>query len=121
MLRRAVRQPVLSLLFQTQFSDKPVQDRGLVVTDIKAEDVVLEHRSYCSARARERNFAGEVLGYITPVSQEFCGAEQGCPHGWCSILHDYCCCYETAGEMLNEAVRGKGTRVFLGIASYGFR
>lgn len=56
-------------MFQTQFSDKPVQDRGLVVTDIKAEDVVLEHRSYCSARARERNFAGEVLGYVTPVSQ----------------------------------------------------
>lgn len=60
---------LLSLLFQTQFSDKPVQDRGLVVTDIKAEDVVLEHRSYCSARARERNFAGEVLGYVTPVSR----------------------------------------------------
>uniref|UniRef100_A0A0G2K3D1 Chitinase domain-containing protein 1 n=1 Tax=Rattus norvegicus TaxID=10116 RepID=A0A0G2K3D1_RAT len=55
-----------TLLEKTQFSDKPVQDRGLVVTDIKAEDVVLEHRSYCSARARERNFAGEVLGYVTP-------------------------------------------------------
>nr|BAC34365.1 unnamed protein product [Mus musculus] len=54
------------LLEKTQFSDKPVQDRGLVVTDIKAEDVVLEHRSYCSSRARERNFAGEVLGYVTP-------------------------------------------------------
>lgn len=89
----------LSLLFQTQFSDKPVQDRGLVVTDIKAEDVVLEHRSYCSARARERNFAGEVLGYVTPVSQEFCGAEQSCPCGWCSALHG-CCYYETVGEML---------------------
>lgn len=39
-----------------------------MVTDLKAEDVVLEHRSYCSARARERNFAGDVLGYVTPVS-----------------------------------------------------
>ncbi|GAB1292915.1 Chitinase domain-containing protein 1 [Apodemus speciosus] len=55
-----------TLLEKTQFSDKPVQDRGLVVTDIKAEDVVLEHRSYCSSKARERNFAGEVLGYVTP-------------------------------------------------------
>uniref|UniRef100_A0A8D2CTX4 Chitinase domain-containing protein 1 n=1 Tax=Sciurus vulgaris TaxID=55149 RepID=A0A8D2CTX4_SCIVU len=45
-----------TLLEKTQFSDKPVQDRGLVVTDLKAEAVVLEHRSYCSARARERNF-----------------------------------------------------------------
>ncbi|XP_062949578.1 chitinase domain-containing protein 1 isoform X2 [Cynocephalus volans] len=55
-----------TLLEKAQFSDKPVQDRGLVVTDLKAEDVVLEHRSYCSARARDRHFAGDVLGYITP-------------------------------------------------------
>ncbi|XP_013358394.1 PREDICTED: chitinase domain-containing protein 1 isoform X1 [Chinchilla lanigera] len=55
-----------TLLEKTQLSDKPVQDRGLVVTDLKAEDVVLEHRSYCSSKARERNFAGDVLGYITP-------------------------------------------------------
>ncbi|XP_027622491.1 chitinase domain-containing protein 1 isoform X2 [Tupaia chinensis] len=55
-----------TLLEKTQFSDKPVQDRGLVVTDLKAEDVVLEHRSYCSSRARDRHFTGEVLGYVTP-------------------------------------------------------
>nr|KAF6464527.1 chitinase domain containing 1 [Rousettus aegyptiacus] len=51
---------------KTQPSEKPVQDRGLVVTDPRAEDVVLEHRSYCSAKARERHFAGDVLGYVTP-------------------------------------------------------
>ncbi|XP_021119695.1 chitinase domain-containing protein 1 isoform X2 [Heterocephalus glaber] len=55
-----------TLLEKTQFSDKPVQERDLVVTDFKAEDVVLEHRSYCSAKARERNFTGAVLGYVTP-------------------------------------------------------
>ncbi|XP_058382052.1 chitinase domain-containing protein 1 isoform X1 [Diceros bicornis minor] len=55
-----------TLLEKTQFSDKPVQDRGLVVTDLRAEDVVLEHRSYCSAKARERHFTGDVLGYVTP-------------------------------------------------------
>uniref|UniRef100_A0A9L0RW75 Chitinase domain-containing protein 1 n=2 Tax=Equus TaxID=9789 RepID=A0A9L0RW75_HORSE len=55
-----------TLLEKTQFSDKPVQDRGLVVTDLRAEDVVLEHRSYCSAKARERHFPGDVLGYVTP-------------------------------------------------------
>ncbi|XP_064226345.1 chitinase domain-containing protein 1 isoform X2 [Aotus nancymaae] len=55
-----------TLLEKSQFSDKPVQDRGLVVTDLKAEDVVLEHRSYCSAKARDRHFAGDVLGYVTP-------------------------------------------------------
>ncbi|XP_025771338.1 chitinase domain-containing protein 1 [Puma concolor] len=55
-----------TLLEKTQFSEKPVQDRGLVVTDLRAEDVVLEHRSYCSPKARERHFAGDVLGYVTP-------------------------------------------------------
>lgn len=54
--------------FQTQLADKPVQDRGLVVTNPRAEDVVLEHRSYCAAKARERHVAGDVLGYVTPVS-----------------------------------------------------
>lgn len=39
-----------------------------MVTDPRAEDVVLEHRSYCSAKARERHFTGDVLGYVTPVS-----------------------------------------------------
>lgn len=80
---------LLLLLFQTQFSEKPVQDRGLVVTDLRAEDVVLEHRSYCSPKARERHFAGDVLGYVTPVSQAlgWIGRSRGqgghrglCPH-----------------------------------------
>lgn len=39
------------------------------MTDLRAEDVVLEHRSYCSAQARERHFTGDVLGYVTPVSR----------------------------------------------------
>ncbi|XP_076971426.1 chitinase domain-containing protein 1 [Tamandua tetradactyla] len=55
-----------TLLEKTQLSERPVQDRGLVVTDVRAEDVVLEHRSYCPAQARERHFAGAVLGYVTP-------------------------------------------------------
>ncbi|XP_060014127.1 chitinase domain-containing protein 1 isoform X1 [Lagenorhynchus albirostris] len=55
-----------TLLEKTQFSSKPVQERGLVVTDLRAEDVVLEHRSYCSAQAHKRHFAGDILGYVTP-------------------------------------------------------
>ncbi|KAH0620994.1 hypothetical protein JD844_021954 [Phrynosoma platyrhinos] len=47
-------------------SDKTVQDRGLVVTDLKAKDIVLEHKSYCAKKAREKYFSGDVLGYITP-------------------------------------------------------
>ncbi|XP_009468611.1 PREDICTED: chitinase domain-containing protein 1 isoform X2 [Nipponia nippon] len=47
-------------------SDKNVQDRGLVVVDPKAKDIILEHRSYCSKKIKERHFSGDVLGYITP-------------------------------------------------------
>lgn len=47
-----------------------MQDRGLVVTDLKAKDIILEHKSYCAKKARERYFLGNVLGYITPVSTE---------------------------------------------------
>lgn len=74
----------LFLSLQTQLSEKPVQDRGLVVTDPRAEDVVLEHRSYCLAKARERNFAGDVLGYVTPVSWAlvWTGLSQGRGGGW---------------------------------------
>uniref|UniRef100_A0A803W664 Chitinase domain-containing protein 1 n=1 Tax=Ficedula albicollis TaxID=59894 RepID=A0A803W664_FICAL len=47
-------------------SDKSVQDRGLVVVDPKAKDIILEHKSYCSKKTKERHFSGDVLGYITP-------------------------------------------------------
>ncbi|XP_067902895.1 chitinase domain-containing protein 1 isoform X1 [Heterodontus francisci] len=43
-----------------------VQDRGLVVTDPKAKDIVKEQKSYCAAKVKERHFSGEVLGYVTP-------------------------------------------------------
>uniref|UniRef100_A0A8C6D0C2 Chitinase domain-containing protein 1 n=1 Tax=Moschus moschiferus TaxID=68415 RepID=A0A8C6D0C2_MOSMO len=51
---------------KTQVSGKPAQERGLVMTDLRAEDVVLEHRSYCSAKAHKKHFTGDVLGYVTP-------------------------------------------------------
>ncbi|KAB0376555.1 hypothetical protein FD755_010999 [Muntiacus reevesi] len=51
---------------KTQVSGKPAQERGLVVTDLRAEDIVLEHRSYCSAKAHKKHFTGDVLGYVTP-------------------------------------------------------
>ncbi|KAM9302190.1 chitinase domain-containing protein 1 [Gastrophryne carolinensis] len=47
-------------------SDVTVQARGLVTTDVKAKDIVLEHKSYCARKAKERNASGDVLGYITP-------------------------------------------------------
>ncbi|XP_060119007.1 chitinase domain-containing protein 1 isoform X2 [Heteronotia binoei] len=50
---------------KTHHSDKTVQDRGLVITDIKAKDIILEHKSYCAKKAKEP-YLGNVLGYITP-------------------------------------------------------
>ncbi|CAH2325368.1 chitinase domain-containing 1 isoform X1 [Pelobates cultripes] len=51
---------------KNRLSDVPVQSRGLVSTDVKAKDVVLEHRSYCAKKVKERHVTGDVLGYITP-------------------------------------------------------
>lgn len=61
---------VLKTVFlpQVLHSDKTVQERGLVVVDPKAKDIILEHRSYCSKKMKERHFSGDVLGYVTPVS-----------------------------------------------------
>ncbi|XP_069480111.1 chitinase domain-containing protein 1 [Ambystoma mexicanum] len=51
---------------KNNLSDSPVQDRGLVVSDPKAKDIVLEHKSYCAKKVKNRHFHGDVLGYITP-------------------------------------------------------
>lgn len=63
-------QLVVKIVFSPQMlhSDKNVQDRGLVVVDPKAKDIIVEHRSYCSKKMKERHFSGDVLGYVTPVS-----------------------------------------------------
>lgn len=56
---------------QTNLSDLPVQARGLVSTDVKAKDIVLDHQSYCIKNVKERHVTADVLGYVTPVSQYF--------------------------------------------------
>ncbi|NP_001087530.1 chitinase domain-containing protein 1 isoform X1 [Xenopus laevis] len=51
---------------KTRLSDTSVQSRGLVSTDVKAKDIVLEHRSYCAKKLKERHVSADVLGYVTP-------------------------------------------------------
>ncbi|XP_043828364.1 chitinase domain-containing protein 1 isoform X2 [Dromiciops gliroides] len=51
---------------KTQLSTLTVQERGLVVSDLKAQDVVLEHSSYCAHKTKQRHFPGHILGYVTP-------------------------------------------------------
>ncbi|XP_063800832.1 chitinase domain-containing protein 1 [Pseudophryne corroboree] len=55
-----------SLDSKTRLSDVSVQSRGLVTTDIKAKDIVLDHQSYCAKKVAERHVSGDVLGYVTP-------------------------------------------------------
>jgi len=59
-----------SVLFQpkTSVSDKTVEERGLVKTDVKWKEIVSEHASYCDLTRELSQFDGEVLGYVTPVS-----------------------------------------------------
>ncbi|KAM3854944.1 chitinase domain-containing protein 1 isoform 2-T7 [Vipera latastei] len=51
---------------KTRHSNQTVQERGLVVIDPTAKDIVLEHKSFCATKGREHSFKGETLGYITP-------------------------------------------------------
>ena len=45
-----------------------VEERGLVRTDITAEEVVAQHAAYAASTAGTAAFPGAVLGYVTPVS-----------------------------------------------------
>ena len=52
-----------------KLSDKTVMERGLVQENPKTKDVHKEHANYCNTKAEEKQFAGDVLGYVTPVSE----------------------------------------------------
>ncbi|XP_063053329.1 chitinase domain-containing protein 1 isoform X2 [Engraulis encrasicolus] len=51
---------------ESAVADRPVQQRGLVVTDAQWRDIVREERRYCPQAISKRQFQGAVLGYITP-------------------------------------------------------
>ncbi|XP_007244360.2 chitinase domain-containing protein 1 isoform X1 [Astyanax mexicanus] len=51
---------------ETAVAERPVQERGLIVTDPQWRDVVREEKRYCPHTISTRNFQGTVLGYVTP-------------------------------------------------------
>lgn len=51
---------------ETSVADRPVQERGLIVTDPQWRDIVKEERRFCPQAVSKRKFQGSVLGYITP-------------------------------------------------------
>ena len=51
-------------------------DRGLVQKDMKAKDIIKQHSIYCQKEKDTKNFAGETLGYVTPVSYTFLSSQK---------------------------------------------
>uniref|UniRef100_V9L0H2 Chitinase domain-containing protein 1 n=1 Tax=Callorhinchus milii TaxID=7868 RepID=V9L0H2_CALMI len=51
---------------ETSPSEQTVMERGLVVTDPTAKDIVREHRSHCHRTVDTRQIHSPVLGYVTP-------------------------------------------------------
>ncbi|CAN7998977.1 unnamed protein product [Ixodes hexagonus] len=41
-------------------------ERALVTEDVKVQDILKHHQSYCHATTKEKRFKGYVLGYVTP-------------------------------------------------------
>ena len=51
-----------------EVSDSNVLDRDLVTTKPKLKDIVKEHALYFDRDREVKNFEGDVLAYVTPVS-----------------------------------------------------
>ncbi|XP_016399027.1 chitinase domain-containing protein 1-like [Sinocyclocheilus rhinocerous] len=51
---------------ETAAADRPVQERGLAVTEPQWRDIVREEKRFCPQCVSTRHFRGAVLGYITP-------------------------------------------------------
>ena len=51
-----------------EVADSNVIDRGLVITKPKPADIIKEHSLYFDRDREAKNFDGEVLAYVTPVS-----------------------------------------------------
>lgn len=59
------------LILQKVDVNEPVSesvfDRDLVLPDVRAHDIIREHKSYGQDGKGKRNFNGTVLAYVTPV------------------------------------------------------
>lgn len=51
-------------------STKTVVERGFVDETPKTKEVTGEHANYCTVNLEKKQFPGDVLGYVTPVSIE---------------------------------------------------
>ncbi|XP_077990422.1 chitinase domain-containing protein 1-like [Glandiceps talaboti] len=49
-----------------KLSDQTVVERGLVVENPKAKDIIKEFQNYCVKKKDIKQFDGDILGYVTP-------------------------------------------------------
>ncbi|XP_071804728.1 chitinase domain-containing protein 1-like [Asterias amurensis] len=49
-----------------KLSDKTVEERGLIQENPRTKDILNENANFCRRKVEERNFKGEMLGYVTP-------------------------------------------------------
>lgn len=54
---------------QVKLSTETVTKRGLVMTKVKATEIVKEHQTYCDTEREIKHFPAETLAYVTPVSE----------------------------------------------------
>ena len=48
--------------------EKSVFERNLVAENVKWKDIVVNQKSFSTLLQHNRNFSGNVLAYVTPVS-----------------------------------------------------
>ncbi len=51
-----------------KLSTENVLQRGLVTEAVKVKDILKEHKAYCDVEREIKQFQGETLAYVTPVS-----------------------------------------------------
>jgi hypothetical protein len=53
-------------------SEQSVLGRGLVTRAPRLKDIIKEHSRYYDRDREMKNFEGDTLAYVTPVSLELC-------------------------------------------------
>ena len=65
--------PPFTLIVSSTLKSGPVAssvvELGLVKTDITAREILEHHAAYQGSTALKAGFTGDVLGYVTPVSE----------------------------------------------------
>lgn len=108
-----------------KLSDKTVGQRGLVVEQVKAKDIVREHSAYCETRREIKNFPGETLAYVTPwnshgydIAKTFGNKFSFVSPVWLQVKRRPSGAYVVQGDhdidrgWMKEVTKGRNTKIF---------